>query len=398
MADVLCVKCHNPNSPELTYCRFCGTRLPKVQPPPPPPPPPSPPELQKQHEALQSAHAELQGQHQDVLGKFTDLQQLKQQAENQIEDLLTQVEGLKQRLEGNPPNGAEVQSLIAELQQKLKTAEQNLQVAVAKIQKLEASPVGQLTRPLWTKILSWGLLPLIGSAGGLAVGAYSGLNPYKVQLNKTLSGKGEQERQLQSLQSQLTATTQQLDQEKQQLASEQQNNTQMTSQMSDLQKSSQTSSSQLTGAKNELASAKTQIVKDRESIGEKEQQLQAARAENQQLTAKAAQAAALQEIINHHPYLSYKGPTQGVVTVKYTAKNDKPLHITIDHFHATSDSDITIQSLSGVAFPAVPLIIEPTSKNTTISSPPSVANGWQKVVISVQGKGSSQAVFKWSVF
>jgi uncharacterized phage infection (PIP) family protein YhgE len=284
------------------------------------------------------------------------------------------------------------------LQQKLKITEQNLQVAVVEIQKLKASPVGQLTRPLWTKILSWGLLPVIASAGGLAVGAYSGLNPYRSQLNQTLSGKGEQERKLQSLQSQLTATTQQLDQTKQQLASDQQNNTQMTSQMSDLQKSSDAASSQLTGARNELASAKTQIVRDRESIGDKDQQLQAARTEIQQLTARAAQAAALQEVISHHPYLSYKGPTQGVVTVKYTAKSDKPSRITIDHFRATSDSDITLQSLSGSAFPAVPLIIEPASKNTTISSPPSAANGWQKVVISVQGKGSSEAVFKWSVF
>ena len=196
---------------------------------------------------------------------------------------------------------------------------------------------------------------MIASAGGLAVGAYSGLNPYRSQLNQTLSGKGEQERKLQSLQSQLTATTQQLDQTKQQLASDQQNNTQMTSQMSDLQKSSDAASSQLTGARNELASAKTQIVRDRESIGDKDQQLQAARTEIQQLTARAAQAAALQEVISH-------------------------------------------QSLSGSAFPAVPLIIEPASKNTTISSPPSAANGWQKVVISVQGKGSSEAVFKWSVF
>jgi len=120
-------------------------------------------------------------------------------------------------------------------------------------------------------------------------------------------------------------------------------------------------------------------VRDRESIGDKDQQLQAARTEIQQLTARAAQAAALQEVISHHPYLSYKGPTQGVVTVKYTAKSDKPSRITIDHFRATSDSDITLQSLSGSAFPAVPLIIEPASKTQRSPVRPVLPMGGRKL-------------------
>jgi len=107
--------------------------------------------------------------------------------------------------------------------------------------------------------------PVLGFAAGDRIGGRPGgwrlqrIEPVQVPVEPDLSGKGEQERKLQSLQSQLTATTQQLDQTKQQLASDQQNNTQMTSQMSDLQKSSDAASSQLTGARNELASAKTQL-------------------------------------------------------------------------------------------------------------------------------------------
>jgi len=440
MADVLCLNCHKSNSSDLTYCRFCGTRLPRELLPGKLPVDPSVSaletahqqlqeshvqltashqQLQEQHQQvldqtqqLQSAYQQLQGQHQQLLeqhqqvaGELTEAQQRqkvvdeqKQQAEGQIDGLLAQIAEMKQHLEEPTAGAPEVEGFITELQQKLKKAEEDLQVAAGKIKRFEASPVGQITQPLWIKLVSWGLLPLLGSAGGLAIGAYSGFNPYKTQLNKTLSGESDDHRQLQSIQSQLTATKQQLNQTQQQLATEQQNGTQVNSQLGDLQKNAQASAAQLAAVKSELASAKTEIAKDRELINEKDQQLQAARTENQQLTPRAALTAALQEIINHHPYLNYKGPVQGTVTVRYSARNDKPLHITIDHFQATSDSDVTVESLSGTSFPAVPLIIEPMTKNTTISSPPSPANGWQRVIITVQGKGSSQAVLKWTVF
>lgn len=420
MADIACIRCHRPNPPDLVFCRFCGTRLPKELPPTPTPqpqPPVAPPlaELQAAHQQLQSDHADLaanhqqlQQQHQQVVSQLADVQQRqqvveeqKQQAEGKIQGLLDQVTELKQHLEQHKASAEEVESTVAELQLKLKQAQQDLDIAAAKVQQFEASPAGQLTRPLWVKIASWGLLPLLGSAGGVAVGAYTGVNPYKpykAKLDQLLSGQGKEQQQLQSTQSQLAATMQQLNQTQQQLASAQQSSSQVTSQLSSVQKDAQTSAAQLASARNELASAKAEIVKDRQLLGQKDTELQSAHSDNQQLTAKAAQAASLQDIINRHPYVNYKGPTQGVITVKYSARNDKPLHITIDHFRATGDSDITIDSLNGSPFPPVPLIVEPTSKNTTISSPPSAANGWQKVILTVQGKGSSQAMLRWSVF
>jgi predicted nucleic acid-binding Zn-ribbon protein len=419
MADIVCGHCQNTNPANLTFCKVCGWRLVK-QPPPSPPADtsvdPASVQLQAAHQQLQDEHAklaanlqQLQDQHQKVVSQLTESQQRqqiiedqKQQAEGKIQALMAEAAALKERLDTHPANAAEVKGFIAELQEKLQKAEQDLQVATVKIKQITDSPVVVLTRPLWMKLVSWGLLPLIGSAGGFAIGAYK-LNPYKPQLNKTLSDEGKQQRQLTSIQSDLAAAKQQLEQKQQELVSEQQKNIQINSALSDSQKSAQATATQLSTTKSDLTNAKAEIVKARASIADKEQQLQTARTENQQLTVKAAQATALQEIINRHPYVNYKGLTEGRVTVNYSAKNDKNdkgVHIIeIDHLRSTggTDSDLAIGSISGNAFPAVPLIVEPISKNTAIVSPPGPANGWQKVKISVQGKGSSPVVLKWSV-
>lgn len=435
MADVKClnVKCEKVNPSELTFCRFCGTRLPKQA-------ALEPPSvtglaalqaanqdlknkqtqlatdhqlLEEKHQQLltqtqqiQASHEQLQDQHQQALSQLGELQQreqtVKQQAEGQISGLLAELADVKQRLAGQPANAAAVEGLVAELRQKLTKAEQDLQVAAGEIQRFKTSPVGQITQPLWVKLVSWGLLPLIGSAGGLAIGTYSGVSASKAKLDQTLNGKSLQARQLESLQAQLATLRQLLEQKQQQLALAQQNGVQANTQLSDAQRSSQASAAQLTADKGALTNAKAEIARDRALIAEKEQQLQTAQSANQQLTARAAQASALQDIINRHPSLNYKGPAQGMVTVSYSAHNDKPSRIAIDHFRVVSrESDlnnVTIQSVAGSAFPTVPFIVEPASNNTTIVSPPGPANGWQKVIISVHGKGSSQAVLRWFVF
>jgi myosin heavy subunit len=428
MPDVQCAnpKCQKLNPAGHIFCRFCGLRLPQA---------PSGPsvlpgrdvadlqsanqqlqttqdqlaadhmaltsqhqQLQVQHTQLQDQHDTLQALHGNVVEALTDVQQQKQQTETQkqeaegkIQLLLSQVKGLTDQLEADPGSSPAAQKTIADLRQKLLTAEKNLQAAAVKINNFEASPAGQLTRPLWSKLLAWGLLPVLGSVGGVLFGIH------------TPSGqKGQFKQQLVSTQKELDASKKQLEAQGQQLAAEQHANADLTSQMADIRQGAQGSSGQLAATQAELSKTKGSLTKNQQDVANLTQRLKAEQVQSEHLSVKAAQAAALQSVIDHHPYVNYKGPAQGTVKVKYVARNDKPGQIEIDHFSPSGDSDSNIDSKSiiikGDAFPSVPFIVEPVSKNVAITVPPSASNNWQKLRISVQGKGKKEITLRWSVF
>jgi hypothetical protein len=148
----------------------------------------------------------------------------------------------------------------------------------------------------------------------------------------------------------------------------------------------------------QLTASKAETTKEHADAVAVQRDLQAEKSEVHELSQKAALAASLQATIAAHPYLSYKGPMQGTITIKYSGKNDKPATISLDHFSSTADSGTKVEAVSGVPLPGVPVVIEPLGKNISVIAPPSQANNWQKMMLRVQSKGSNSASLKWTVF
>jgi hypothetical protein len=436
MADIQCVNpvCQRANPDTKTFCIHCGWRLPK--------PEPSVAgsqdiaalqgenlqlkqqnaqllagqqaqqqqlartteahqQLQVQHDQLKSAHQDLTQQHQQATATLTAAQQqladaeaLKQEAEGKVQALQAQIEAIPQGSATSP----QAESEIARLGSLLATAQKDLAIAVAKVKAFEASPIGKETWPLRSKILSWGLAAIVGLGGGTALGVFSPLNTSKKQAATTQNDDALQKQNLASVQEQLTKTKQDLDKATQDGAALQQSNAQLNAQIESLNKGSQTATKQTAAVQAQLTAAKAETAKEHAAMLAVEQEVQAEKARNQQLSEKAARVAALEAVIAAHPTLNYKGPTQGTITIRFNGKSDKPASIVMDHFNASPDSSIRVESVIGAQMPGVPVLVEPVSRNVSIASPPNAANGWQKMTLTVQGKGSNQAVLKWSVF
>jgi hypothetical protein len=164
-----------------------------------------------------------------------------------------------------------------------------------------------------------------------------------------------------------------------------------------LNKALQAASKQAATAQAQLTAARTETTKEHTTVVQAQQEVQGEKARNQQLSEKAGRAAALEAVIAAHPGLNYKGPTQGTITIRFNCKNDKPASIVMDHLNASPDSSVKVESVLGAQMPGVPVIVEPVTKNVSIAAPPNAANGWQRMTLNVQGKGSNQAILKWTV-
>jgi hypothetical protein len=358
-------------------------------------------QLQAQHDELSSAHQDLTQLHQQAGASLTIAQQkladaeaAKQAAEAAVQNLQEQLKAVSQPGAASP----QAQTEIARLGGLLAAAQKELDVAVAKIKAFEASPVGKDTWPIRKRIISWALAGIVGLGGGTALGVFSPLSPSKQQAATKENDHAQQKQNLAGLQAQLAKARQDLDKANQDAATLQQSNAQLNTQIETLTKQLQNASKQSTTAQAHATEAKADIAKEHAATVEAQQALQAERARNQQLSERAAKVASLEAIIAAHPSLNYKGPAQGTITIKFNGKNDKPASITMDHFNTSFDSGVKVDSVSGMQMPGVPVLVEPMTKNVSIAAPPSTANGWQRMTLYVQGKGSNQAVLKWSVF
>ena len=450
MADIQCVNpvCQRTNSDTRTFCSNCGWRLPKS----------GPPhdgaglqeaydqlqqkydqlasrqdqlqgeheQLQGQHEQLASNHAQLQGkaeqlnlshqslaqEHQQTVVALAEAQALatqsetlKQKAESRIESLLEELKKITPGSGTSPAASPEAQAEIVRLNQLLAQAQHDYTgvaaqyaEADAKIKAFESSELGKLIWPLRSRIISWVLVAVAGLISGGAAGIYTPLNPVKKQLNMIVSGQGQQRNDLANTSTQLSQTAQDLDKAKQDLAAQAQTNSQLTTQLDASKQSAQSTAEQLSAVKAQLAESKGEAAKEHAAAVETQKQLEAEKTRSQQLSVKSALASALQATIAAHPYLTYRGPNQGTITIQYNGKNDKPANITLDHLNSSSESGVKVDSVAGAQLPGVPVVVEPMSKNVSILSPPNSANGWQKMTIIVQGKNSNKAVLRWTVF
>jgi peptidoglycan hydrolase CwlO-like protein len=364
-------------------------------------------QMQTEHAVLKILHADLTADHEQLKQNHDQavqnlaqaqqqaqaLEEQKQNAEAQIQGLLAQVTELTKQINVSSSLPPDTQKEISALKEKLTAAETQLVNALATIRKFEDSPIGQATRPLWSRLVSWLVLPVLGSIGGAFLGIHTPINPYRTQAQnqqKQTPDPGP------AMREQVDTANKQLEAVQQELNTERQNNAQLLPQVTDLNKNSQSMTSQLLAAQKQLETAKSTAAREHADAISAQQQFQAEHAKNQQLASVAASATAMREIIERHPFLNYKGPTQGVVTVTFKLHNDKPADIVIDQFHASGPSNVEIQGLAGLPFPNIPQIVQPMSNNVTIVAPPN-QNSWQKITISVRGKGQGQAVLRWSV-
>jgi hypothetical protein len=449
MPDIQCINpaCQRMNSDARKFCFNCGWQLPKTDASPPLPSEEleklraenlqlqqqisllssgqltqqqqldeaiaAHTQLQAQHDQLASTHGQLQDQHKQLSADYEALKQKqaevtptadqgqlaaakasKQKAEGRVQDLLAQIKAVTTSGGSSP----QAESETARLGALLATAQKDLADAVAKVEAFEASPEGKETWPLRSKIISWALAAIVGLGGGAAIGIKSPLNLSNKQVINTQNEEAQQKQSLSSAETQLASAKQDVAKATQDEAALQQTNAQLQAQVDSLTKGSQTGTKALTAAQSQLAAAKAEAAKEHSATVAAQEQLSAEKSHNQQLSERAAKASALEAIIAAHPSLNYKGPTQGTITVRFDSKNDKPANISLDHLNGSSSGNVRIESVSGAQMPGIAVIVEPMTKNVSIASPPSRANGWQKMTLTVQGKGSNEAVLRWSVF
>jgi len=447
LAEVICInpKCQGPNRDGQIYCRICGWRLPMGIPEKAangkgaqvavsadiPALPHTDPDtsvarrdeltaaleqLIREHQQLISDHQQLATQHLQVTDSNAQLkqdrdqsaaslaqvqeqhealQQQKQEMETQLQGLLAQVTELTGLLQAPSIAGPETHQQLSEVKQKLLATENELTKALEKVREFESSPIGQVTRPLWSKLLSWILVPIVGAIGGAVLGIHTPFNPYRSQaasaskvLTQTPSqGKDQQE---------LIKARQDVENVQQQLASDQQNAAQLKESNQELTKKLQVLGSAMTATQNQLSEAKASVDKEHAGAVEAQQQLQAERVKNQQLLSRAGSADALQKLLSRHPYLNYSGPMQGTLTLEFEIHNDKPAQIQINGTSASGTSNIAIKSIKGNPLPNVPVVVESLNEAVGVFTPPEPGS-WQKMTLSLVGKGKRQAGLHWIV-
>ena len=361
--------------------------------------------LQQKQDELASSHQGLADQHQAaVVALSTTRQKLdesetwKQRAADEIKELKTRIESFVSGPQSTDTKLEAAEAEIARLSKLSTETQKAYTVAAAKVEDFESSGVGKATWPLRKKIILGVLAAVVGSAGGATAGMYSPLNPARKLLNSTIKGENQQEQSLAATTSQLKQTKDDLDKAKADFTTQQQSNVQLSEQINTLNQGSQAAARQLSTVQNQLNTSKGETAKEHAEVTTTQQELQNEKAQVRELSQKAALASSLQSIIAAHPYLNYKGQTQGTITIKYSGKNDKPSTISLDHFNSSSDSGVKVDSVSGAQLPGVPIVLEPLSKNLSVISPPSQSNNWQKMTLNVQGKGSNSAVLRWTIF
>src|SRR5262249_28408195 len=137
--------------------------------------------------------------------------------------------------------------------------------------------------------------------------------------------------------------------------------------------------------------------------------------QNQEVSSKTNQATALQQIIDRHPSWNYKGPLSGEITWTAQLNKDKTVFLYFDRGKLVGavlnfdrgnpvgrDSDVprTAYGLEGSPMPAVPLVVQvaPVNRNVSVALSPAASNGWQRMVLRVDGKkGMVQGKVFWSV-
>jgi myosin heavy subunit len=354
-------------------------------------------ELDGQHKQLSSDHQELAQQHQGtVVDLATTQQELahKETLRQKAADLLAEAKAEIERLRGlKPGQAADAQATIAKLNQSLAEAGTAYAKLNAEYVAIQKTPIW----PLWQKVLSWAIAAIVGLGGGATAGIYSPLNPFKKEVKTTLNGVATVTGTLTTTETQLAKAKQDLVKATQDQTTSQQSITQLTAQVDSLTKGTQSTSKQLAAVQAQLTASKAETAKEHATAAQVQQEVQTEKARNQQLSDKAARVTALESVIAAHPSLNYKGATQGTITIHFNGRSDKPASIVMNQLNTSPDSNVKIESVIGTQLPGVPVIVEPMTKNVSIAAPPSAANKWGGMMVIVQGKGSSQAVLKWTI-
>ena len=362
-------------------------------------------ELQQKHDALATSNQDLTEKHQVAVTTLSDAQQQikeseswKQRAADEIDELRTK---LKAIIENQNPASEALAAAEAEISKLTKLLKEAQTAYESERAKVNAGPVPVIVKATWplSKKVILGLLgAIVGSAGGATAGIYSPLNPARKALSSTIKSENQQVQSIASVSAQLKQAKDDLEKSRASLAAEQQSNGQLTQQVNSLNQGSQTATHQMSTVQSQLTTAKAETAKEHAEAVAVQQELQAEKGQVHELSQKAALLTSLQATIAAHPYLSYKGPMQGIITIKYSGKNDKPAAISLDHFSSTADSGTRVEAVSGLPLPGVPVVIEPLGKNVSVISPPAQSNSWQKMTLSVQGKGSNTVTLRWTVF
>jgi hypothetical protein len=402
------VKCHNcgcENPAEKAFCRQCGCTLAG-----------SPVDA---HTPNPDSQAAVDA----VLADLSKKLELAAQAEARLQHRLAlseqNVASLKQQMEEaarkaevtfpleNSQEATEKDGLIKGLQGQLRAAEEageSLRIQFAtKARQLEEAVASRITP---------GAIPsakvrrstLAGAVVVLAIvsvwGGYrKGLgaqNPLALQRQQSLIAKSLKDgHDLQDLRAQLAATQQTAD--KAQHAADQLAN-------------------DLTAAKNELSAANgsttqwqqkfnakqaqlaQKIVEDRNrvqdiaALNQKNAQL------NLQLVEKSNQAAALQQVVDQHPFLSYKGPREGVISLSGNFNKDKTILLTFENGKVTS-SDSDLKWSLPAPLPGVPVVLQPRDESVLIHTSPSKETGWRtfKLRVDVKKGKMEPKIVGWKV-
>lgn len=139
----------------------------------------------------------------------------------------------------------------------------------------------------------------------------------------------------------------------------------------------------------EQATKEKQLEEDRQRIAMEKQQADAAAAEaEKQRSAAAAERMRTQPVNRSQP--AYNGPSSG--TIVWQGQVNGTTLVTI----AGNASD-TGQVISG-ALPGVLVMVQPAdTKHVVVAGAPAPSNGYRRMMLRIEGKGTMQEVIHWSI-
>jgi hypothetical protein len=389
------------------FCQICGRRITASD---------SPPESQQPLDEVQ---------------RLTSLLASSQQENRRLQDEVT---ALKSDFESAKVNAAAAvpHGLIAELEAKLKDAEQRAtaaephildlkqrwQAAVEKVGSLEGSLAASL-RELdvhkaqlasqqkkddsggqtgagrkWIILVT--MMTILGGAIGFGVDrvmipsrseAQTSVSQLKTQI-------AEQQGNIQKLTAQLNSVTQEAAAKAADLSEQTAAREKAETERNDAAARVQKLTTQLNTATHDAAAKAADLSAETAARKKAEAERNEAAAAVRQSQGDANRLASLSA---RYPGARFPENTHGVLRWEGDIKTDKGVNVVIDHGVAViANHDGTSLSVSGDALPGVPVVVQPTSKNVYILEAPR-KDQWNRVVFHIDKKGHASVQLTWTV-
>jgi predicted RNase H-like nuclease (RuvC/YqgF family) len=374
---IICPICSRENAESRRYCVQCGNRLHTIA--PPPPPPEERKDLPDNAQPLKELQQQLDSVKQEKAQLDASLAASQQEVQKLRLDLAAANKATDAAIKAIPLAGAGTsEAEVADLRKQLDSAGQEKTRLQNELAKLQKNPGGASAKRM--PLIAGGLvLAAITAFGGLKYGQH-GKNTSAQPGDQPISAEAATDKaQMQQLQAQLDASRKNADELTSQANAKDQ-------EVKDANAKLAAVTAQLAKAQHDASVALSNLGEKTQSERQAQEQLQALNQMNRDVTAKAGQLAALQQLIQRHPE---------VTIIRWEGVINRPVTVMINQGRVSTDPSVS-GSLNG-ELPGVCVAVQPMDKDVSIVKVPSAGNGWGDLSFRIEGTGHVAGKVRWSL-